>query len=177
MAKQRANNLDAVTDGEFRCHMRHLNFLQNLGGITHVEAQSSGRCASKAACPRRNGCDLRQGSIPRKATRPRELRALEDHCGRLSNQGHVPIAPDCTLSGMREENHKPIKPYRDNKEVLYADIAQTDKMRCSLDMRATAATCSLTARAEANSARGKSAGLALPAESTSTRSPRAALPA
>ena len=39
MAKQRANDLDAVTDGEFRCHMRHLNFLQNLGGITHVEAQ------------------------------------------------------------------------------------------------------------------------------------------
>ena len=40
VAKEKANGLKAVTDGEFRRHMWHLDFLAELTGIQHVKAQA-----------------------------------------------------------------------------------------------------------------------------------------
>lgn len=126
--KQKANGLTAVTDGEFRRHMWHLDFLENLDGITHVQAQ--------AWSVHFEGHQPKAETIviTDKIHFPKKHPFLEDFERLKKIAGETPIKYTIPSPSMlhlicciREENYNPIEPYRDNATALFADIAQTWK--------------------------------------------------
>ena len=125
VAKEKAVGLVAVTDGEFRRHMWHLDFLAELTGLRHVKAESwsvefKGHqpnaetvvIADKIAFPENHsflaGFDFLKDAAagaPVKQTIP------------SPSMLHLICCVRCT-------NYTPIERYRDNEALLMDDIAQ-----------------------------------------------------
>ena len=123
--KEKAAGLVAVTDGEFRRHMWHLDFLAELKGLRHVKAESwsvefKGHqpnaetvvIADKIAFPENHsflaGFDFLKdvaAGAPVKQTIP------------SPSMLHLICCVRCT-------NYTPIERYRDNEALLMDDIAQ-----------------------------------------------------
>lgn len=125
VTKEKAAGLVAVTDGEFRRHMWHLDFLAELTGLRHVKAESwsvefKGHqpnaetvvIADKIAFPENHsflaGFDFLKDAAagaPVKQTIP------------SPSMLHLICCVRCT-------NYTPIERYRDNEALLMDDIAQ-----------------------------------------------------
>ena len=125
VTKEKAAGLVAVTDGEFRRHMWHLDFLAELKGLRHVKAESwsvefKGHqpnaetvvIADKIAFPENHsflaGFDFLKDAAsgaPVKQTIP------------SPSMLHLICCVRCT-------NYTPIERYRDNEALLMDDIAQ-----------------------------------------------------
>lgn len=126
VAKQKANGLTAVTDGELRRHMWHLDFLAGLGGVDHVTAQAwSVRFEGKQP-------NAETVVIADKVHFPKDHPFLESFDRLKAIAGDTPIKYTIPSPMMlhliccvREVNYKPIALYQDNDEGLLADIAQT----------------------------------------------------
>ena len=126
--KELENGLTAVTDGEFRRSMWHLDFLQVLGGINLVKAQAWSVHF--------------QGHQPKAETIviadkihfPENHPFLESFDRLKAIAGDTPIKYTIPSPSMlhliccvREEHYQPIDLYRNNEDALFADIAQTWK--------------------------------------------------
>lgn len=123
--KETANGLTAVTDGEFRRSMWHLDFLAALSGIKHVKAEAwSVHFEGKQPKAETIVIDGKIGF-------PKDHPFLE-HFDRLKAiAGDTPIKQTIPSPSMlhliccvREANYQPIALYKDKEDQLIDDIAE-----------------------------------------------------
>ena len=126
VAKELANGLKAVTDGEFRRSFWHLDFLAAIGGIRHVKAE--------------HWSVHFEGHQPKAETIviedrlhfPKDHPFLEAYDRLKAIAGDAPIkytipSPSMLhlICAVREPNYKPTAFYAEHPDALFDDLAQT----------------------------------------------------
>ena len=124
--KEKANGLVAVTDGEFRRHMWHLDFLAELTGIRHVKADAWS-VQFKGHQP-----NAETIVIADKIAFPKDHSFLAAFDKLQAAAGDSPVKQTIPSPSMlhliccvRATNYEPIERYRNNEAFLLDDIAET----------------------------------------------------
>ncbi len=131
VAKEKANGLVAVTDGEFRRHMWHLDFLAELTGIQHVKAQAWS-VQFKGHQPNAETIVIADKiAFPKDHSFLAHFDFLKEVAGGSPVKQTIPSPSMLHLiCCVRCTNYQPIERYKDNEDLLIDDIAQcwTDAM-------------------------------------------------
>ncbi|MDO4814193.1 MAG: 5-methyltetrahydropteroyltriglutamate--homocysteine S-methyltransferase [Gemella sp.] len=123
--KQKEVGIKSITDGEFRRAYWHLDFLQDLSGLKFVEAEKySVQFNQKSVKP----VTLRvvdKIDFPEDHPFIEHFKSLKEFAGEDIKLTIPSPSMIHLIVAVREENYVPIGRYKDNDELLFADIVET----------------------------------------------------